>query len=62
MEGIYEELDCIVCQLQLLSFMVTDDYAKACGRPVGAAMQNALYAVAQHLDRIKESTDPANRK
>ena len=61
MDGLYEELDCIVCQLQLLSFMVTDEYAAACGRPAGAALQNALYATAQHLDRIKESTDPVIR-
>lgn len=62
MDGVYEELDCIVNQLQLLSFAVTDDYAEACGRPSGAALQNALYAVAQHLDRIKESLDPVNQK
>ena len=59
---IYDELSCINDQLVLLSNVVSDEYAEGVGRPAAHVVQDAIYAVSRHIDRVNDDIDEINRR
>ena len=59
---VYNELDCIADQLSILSMVVTDDYAENCGRISGNVLQDAIYSVVQHIERVRDDVEKIDHR
>ena len=59
---VYNELDCIADQLILLGYTVTEEFAESIGRPSDSVLQNAFYAVAQHIERVRDDVEKIDRR
>ena len=62
LSAIYDELNCISDQLVLLSNVVSDEYAEGVGRPAAHMVQDAIFAVSQHIDRVNEDIEQIERE
>ena len=62
---IYNELDCICDVLTLLSNVAGSDYREGVGTPAPDTLQDAIYSVVMHLERVRDTVaemDAENHK
>ena len=61
LSDVYDELACIAHLLSVLCFAVTDEYAESCGKPSSAVLQDSIYSVEQHIERIMDDVEQIDR-